>query len=87
MKVSDLTVEQLKFIIEEVVDRKLAEYLGGQGIGGHGFGGQEEFPQDLPGLTEEMQAQIRARAAGIPDEETLKALGINLEEQQDANQT
>lgn len=82
MKVADLTVEQLKFIIEEIVDRKLAEYLGSQKPAV-----PMEFPENLPGLTEEMQAEIRARAAGILDEETLKALGINLEEQQDANQT
>ncbi len=71
MKVADLTVEQLKFIIEEIIDRKLAEYFGARNMN------NMEIPPDI---SEEMKAQMMARAAGIPDEQTLKQLGINLEE-------
>jgi hypothetical protein len=75
MKVSDLTVEQLRFIMEEIVDRKLAEYLGARGE-------NMEMP---PEMSAEMRAQMMARAAGIADEQILKELGLNTEEQTDAH--
>jgi hypothetical protein len=75
MKVSDLTVEQLRFIIEEIVDRKLAEYLGARGE-------NMEMP---PEMSAEMRAQMMAQAAGIADEQILKELGLNTEEQTDAH--
>jgi hypothetical protein len=67
MKVSDLTVEQLRFIIEEIIDRKLAEY----------FGARNESMEVPPEISAEMKAQMMARAAGIADEQLLKELGIN----------
>ncbi len=70
MKVSDLTVEQFRFLIEEIVDRKLAEYLGHRGEG-------LVIP---PEISAEMKAQMMARAAGICDEQLCKELGIKLEE-------
>jgi hypothetical protein len=75
MKVSDLTVEQLKFIIEEIIDRKLVEY----------FGARAESPEIPPDMSEEMRAQMMARAAGIADEQLLKELGLNTEEQNNAH--
>ena len=67
MRVSDLTVEQLKFLIEEIIDRKLAEYFSAKG----------ESMEIPPQVSEELKAQMMARAAGIPDEQTLKELGLN----------
>ncbi len=74
MKVSDLTVEQLKFLIEEIIDRKLAEY----------FGARRESMEIPPEISEDIKAQMRASAAGIPDEQTLRELGIDKEGQQKA---
>jgi hypothetical protein len=74
MKVSDLTVEQLRFIIEEIIDRKLAEYFGARNE-------SMEIPPEIPpNMSEEMRAQMMARAAGVADEQLLKELGINTEE-------
>ena len=70
MKVSDLTVEQFRFLVEEIVDRKLKEY----------FGAKDEKLEIPPEISAEMKAQMMARAAGVADEQLLKELGINTEE-------
>ena len=51
MKVADLTVEQFMFLIEEIVDRKLGEYLGEM----------DDKIKLPPQMTEEMKAARRAR--------------------------
>lgn len=71
MKVSDLTVEQFIALVEEIVDRKLNEY----------FGGQEEdfgFPQ---GTSERMKARGTSDAIGPEDEQILKQLGLSEDEE------
>lgn len=70
MKVADLTVEQFRFLIEEIIDQKLEEYLGDPDEG------LELRPEIIKGL----KAQKRAKTARIPMEQLCKELGITLEE-------
>jgi hypothetical protein len=71
MKVSDLTVEQFRFLVEEIIDRKLKEY----------FGVKDEEPDKIPPeISESLKEQMMSKAVGIPDEQLLKDLGINQEE-------
>jgi len=72
MKISDLTVEQFRFLVEEIIDRKLKEYFGVK---------EEETDSIPPEISESLKEQMMSKAVGIPDEQLLKDLGINPEEQ------
>ena len=71
MKVKDLTVEQLKALIDEAVEDKLTEILGDQDKG-------LELTDEAKCEIEEALAALKRGEEGIPLEELAKEMGIDL---------
>ena len=68
MKIKELSVEQLKALIEDTVEEKLQEYLGDPD---EGLGLREEMIQKL-------KAHRTARKARIPMEQVAQRHGLEL---------
>jgi hypothetical protein len=66
MKVADLTIEQFIALVEEIIDRKLVEYLGTQ---------EDEY--GFPPGTSERMRQRGTSGIGPEDEQILKQLGLS----------
>jgi len=71
MKINELTLEQLKALIDEAVEDKLGEYLDPDK-------GLEVKPELLKELRKSL-AEVRRGKRGIPLEQLAKELGIDLE--------
>ena len=72
MKVNELTVEQLKALIEDTVEEKLQEYLRDA----------DEGLEVKPELLRELKAslaEVRRGKRGIPLEQLAKEMGLDLE--------
>ena len=72
MKVKDLTMEQLKALIDEAVEDKLAEVLGWDPDRGL------ELSDEAKCKIEESLAALK-RGEGVPLEEVAKEMGLDLE--------
>ena len=72
MKVKELTIEQLKILIDEAVEDKLAEILGDPDRG-------LELTDEAKRRIEEALAALKRGEKGIPLEELAGELGIKLE--------
>lgn len=72
MKVKELSVEQLKALIEDTVEEKLQSYLGDQDKG------LEVKPELLKELKASL-AEARRGKRGIPLEQLAKEMGLDLE--------
>ena len=70
MKVKDLTVDQLRDLIDEVIDQKFIEWFGDPD------GGLEVREE----IIEKLKAQRKSRKKGIPMEEVAREYGVKLEE-------
>ena len=70
MKVKDLTVEELKVLIEETVEEKLQEILGDPDEG-------LEIKEEVIERLKHSMAAIKKGEQGIPIEQVAKKLGIN----------
>jgi hypothetical protein len=70
-KVTDLTVEQFTFLIEDIIDRKLEEY----------FGDPDEGLELRPEFVKKLKAKT------ISMEQVCKEFGIKLEEKPHAHHT
>ncbi|MFC1989659.1 hypothetical protein ACFLVW_03735 [Chloroflexota bacterium] len=71
MKVKELSVEQLKDLIEEMIEAKLEEYLDPDK-------GLEVNPELLKELKASL-AEVRCGKRGIPLEQLAKEMGLGLE--------
>ncbi len=69
MKVTELSVEQLKALIEEMIEEKLQDYLGDPDEG-------LELREEVRTRLEESLAAVRRGEKGIPIEEVAKKLGL-----------
>ena len=72
MKVKELTIEQLKMLIDEAVEDKLAEILGDPDRG-------LELTDEAKHRIEEALAALKRGEKGIPLEELSREMGIKLE--------
>jgi hypothetical protein len=72
MKVKELSVEQLKALIEETIEEKLQEYLGDPDKG------LEVKPEILKELKASL-AEVKSGKRGIPLEQLAKEMGLDLE--------
>ncbi|MDP2730444.1 MAG: hypothetical protein Q8O55_08170 [Dehalococcoidales bacterium] len=70
MKVNELTVEQLKTLIQEAVEEKLQELLGDpdQGL---------ELREDIKERLEQSLTAVRGGDWGIPVEQVAKEIGLD----------
>ncbi len=71
MKVNELTVEQLKALVEEMIESKLGEYFD-----------PDEGLEVKPELLKELKAslaEVRRGKRGIPLEQLAKEMGLDLE--------
>ncbi len=69
MKVKELSVEQLRALIEEMIEEKLQEYLGDPDEG-------LELREEVRTRLEESLAAVRRGEKGIPIEQVAKKLGL-----------
>ena len=69
-KVNELTVEQLRFLIEDVVDEKLIEW----------FGDPDEGLEVREEVIQRLKAHKTSKKARIPMEEVAREFGIKFEE-------
>jgi DNA primase large subunit len=74
-KVSDLTVEEFEQLLEEVVERKLEEFLGDPDEG-------LELTEWIEERLRETNAALKAGVRGIPHEELLHRLKLGRSRQQ-----
>jgi len=70
MKVAKLTVEQLRFLVEDIIDEKLVEY----------FGDPDEGLYIREEVVQQLKAQKKARKPRISMEQFCKERGITLQE-------
>ncbi len=73
-KVSDLTVEEFEQLLEEVVERKLEEFLGDPDEG-------LELTEWIEQRLKETNAALKAGVRGIPHEEILRRLKLGKSKQ------
>lgn len=69
-KVTQLTVEELKIIIDDIIDEKLLER----------FEDPDAWLEVRPEIIEKLKAQRKSRRKGISGVEIAKKYGINLKE-------
>ena len=69
MKVKELTVEQLKMLIDEAVEDKLAEILGDPDRG-------LELKEEVKARLRDSLAAVKRGEKGIPIEQVAKELGL-----------
>jgi len=72
-KVTDLTVDELEFLIEDALDEKFVEWFGDPDEG------LELRPEVKAQLTRSLK-RLKAGERGIPMDKVAKKLGIKLEE-------
>jgi hypothetical protein len=73
MKITDLTVEQFRFLVEDIIEEKLEQYFGDPDAG------LELRPEIVKELTKSL-AETKRGKRGIPMEQVCKEFGIKLEE-------
>jgi hypothetical protein len=77
MKISDLTIEQFTFLVEDIIDQKLEEF----------FGDPDEGLELRPEFVKKLKANKKSKAKTISMEQVCKEFGINLEEKPHAKHT
>lgn len=76
-KISDLSIDEFTFLVEDIIDRKLEEY----------FGDPDEGLELRPEFVKKLTASKTSKAKTISMEHVCKEFGINLEEKPHAKHT